>query len=139
MKANCRRRRHSRHTVAHVTYSDLFLLAQWQSNSSHDSCLAVKAAASPPMRGGAVGDDGRAACASAHPQARRSATTRTTTPCGERRCRGPYLLFDPVGPQGRPWMWASGHDGQIKRAAHGYAATREQAMAAFAESWRRSS
>jgi hypothetical protein len=34
-------------------------------------------------------------------------------------------------------MWASGHDGQIKRAAQGYAATREEAMAAFAESWRR--
>lgn len=35
MKANCRRRRHSRHTVAHATSSDPFLLAQWQSNSSH--------------------------------------------------------------------------------------------------------
>lgn len=33
-------------------------------------------------------------------------------------------------------MWASGHDGQIKRAAHGCAATREEAMAAFAKSWR---
>ena len=43
-----------------------------------------------------------------------------------------------VAPQGRPWMWASGHDGQIARAAHGYAATREEAMAAFARSWRRS-
>jgi hypothetical protein len=47
MKANCRRRRHSRHTVVQITYSDLFPLAQWQSNSSHDSCLAAKAA-SPP-------------------------------------------------------------------------------------------
>jgi hypothetical protein len=54
-KANCRRLRHSRHTVAHVTYSDLFPLVQWQSNSSHDSCVAVKVAASPPMPG-AVGD-----------------------------------------------------------------------------------
>jgi hypothetical protein len=31
-------------------------------------------------------------------------------------------------------MWGSGHE--IKRAAHGYAATREEAMAAFAKSWR---
>jgi len=36
-----------------------------------------------------------------------------------------------------PWMWASGHGGHIERAAHGYAATREEAMAAFARSWRR--
>jgi hypothetical protein len=33
-------------------------------------------------------------------------------------------------------MWASGHNGQIKRAAHGYEPTREVAMAAFAKSWR---
>src|SRR5262245_25569052 len=43
----------------------------------------------------------------------------------------------PTAPQGRPWMWASGHNGDIKRAAYGYAATREEAMAAFAKSWRR--
>jgi hypothetical protein len=42
-----------------------------------------------------------------------------------------------VAPQDRPWMWASGHNGDIKRAAHGYEATREAAMAAFAKSWRR--
>jgi hypothetical protein len=42
------------------------------------------------------------------------------------------FFLDAVGPQGRPWMWASGHDGQIKRAAHGYAAAREEAMAALA-------
>jgi hypothetical protein len=41
-------------------------------------------------------------------------------------------------PQERPWMWASGDNGDIKRAAHGYEATREAAMAAFAKSWRRS-
>jgi hypothetical protein len=40
-------------------------------------------------------------------------------------------------PKHRPWMWASGHNGEIKRAAHGYEATREAAMAAFAKSWRR--
>jgi hypothetical protein len=28
-------------------------------------------------------------------------------------------------------MWASGHNGEIKRAAHGYAETREAAMAAL--------
>src|SRR5262245_59987034 len=41
-----------------------------------------------------------------------------------------------VAPQDRPWMWASGHNGEIKRAAHGYEPTREAAMAAFAKSWR---
>jgi hypothetical protein len=38
-----------------------------------------------------------------------------------------------VAPEGRPWMWASGHNGDIKRAAYGYEATREEAMAAFAK------
>jgi hypothetical protein len=33
-------------------------------------------------------------------------------------------------------MLASGHNGDIRRAAHGYEATREEAMAAFAKSWR---
>jgi hypothetical protein len=42
-----------------------------------------------------------------------------------------------VAPQDRPWMWASGHGRHIKRAAHGFEATREAAMAAFAKSWRR--
>jgi hypothetical protein len=43
----------------------------------------------------------------------------------------------PVAPQGRPWMWASGHSADsIKRAAHGYERTRAAAMAAFAKSWR---
>jgi hypothetical protein len=43
----------------------------------------------------------------------------------------------PIAPQDRHWMWASGHNGHIRRAAHGYEPTREQAMAAFAKSWRR--
>jgi hypothetical protein len=43
----------------------------------------------------------------------------------------------PIAPQNRPWMRASGHNGHIRRAAHGYAATREAAMIAFAKSWRR--
>ena len=40
-------------------------------------------------------------------------------------------------PVGSPWMWtlASGH--QDRTPTHGYAATREAAMAAFAKSWRR--
>jgi hypothetical protein len=50
---------------------------------------------------------------------------------------GRIFFLDAVGPQGRPWTWASGHNGDIKRAAHGYESTREQAMAAFAKSWRR--
>jgi hypothetical protein len=50
---------------------------------------------------------------------------------------GRIFFLDAVGPQGRPWMWASGHNGDIKRAAHGYEPTREAAMAAFKRSWRR--
>jgi hypothetical protein len=50
---------------------------------------------------------------------------------------GRIFFLDAVGPQGHPWMWASGHNGDIRRAAHGYEATREAAMAAFAKSWRR--
>jgi len=42
-----------------------------------------------------------------------------------------------AAPQDRPWMWASGHNGDIKRAAYGYEPTREAATAAFAKSWRR--
>jgi len=34
-------------------------------------------------------------------------------------------------------MWTSGKNGHIRRAAHGYAETSEEAMAAFAKSWRR--
>jgi hypothetical protein len=34
-------------------------------------------------------------------------------------------------------MWASGHNGDIRRAAHGYEPTRAAAMAAFAKNWRR--
>jgi hypothetical protein len=47
---------------------------------------------------------------------------------------GRIFFLDAVGPQGRPSMWASGHHGNIKRAAHGYEPTREAAMAAFAKS-----
>jgi hypothetical protein len=51
---------------------------------------------------------------------------------------GRIFLLGAVAPQGRPWMWASGHSAAtIKRARHGYEPTREAAMAAFAKSWRR--
>ena len=36
----------------------------------------------------------------------------------------------PIAPQDRPWMWASGHNRHIRRAAQ-YEPTREAAMAAF--------
>jgi hypothetical protein len=43
-----------------------------------------------------------------------------------------------AAPDGTPWMWtlAFGHHEDRTR-THGHAATREQAMAAFAKSWRR--
>jgi hypothetical protein len=50
---------------------------------------------------------------------------------------GRIFFLDAVGPQGRPWMWASGHNGDIRRAAHGCEPTREDAMMAFAMGWRR--
>jgi hypothetical protein len=42
----------------------------------------------------------------------------------------------PIAPNGCSWMWASGHNRGIRRTAHGYEATREAAIAAFAKSWR---
>jgi hypothetical protein len=42
---------------------------------------------------------------------------------------GRIFCLDAVGPQGRAWMWCSEHGGHIERAAHGYAETREAAMA----------
>ena len=51
---------------------------------------------------------------------------------------GRIFHLDAAAPEGRPWMWASGHSADsMKRAAHGYAVTREEAMAAFAKSWRK--
>jgi len=43
-----------------------------------------------------------------------------------------------AAPVGTPWMWtlAFGHH-EDRWPTHGYAATREAAMAAFAKSWRR--
>jgi hypothetical protein len=50
---------------------------------------------------------------------------------------GRIFHLEGAAPEGRPWMWASGHGVHIKRAAHGYEPTREATMAAFAKSWRR--
>jgi hypothetical protein len=47
------------------------------------------------------------------------------------------IFKSPGAPADRPWMWASGHNGNYRRAAFGYEATREAAMAAFAKSWHR--
>ena len=48
------------------------------------------------------------------------------------------LFISAAGPADRQWMWASGHNGDIiRRAAHGYEPTREEAMQAFARSWHR--
>jgi hypothetical protein len=43
-----------------------------------------------------------------------------------------------AAPVGQPWMWtlAFGHH-EDRTPTHGYAATREEAMKAFAKSWRR--
>jgi len=43
-----------------------------------------------------------------------------------------------AAPVGSPWMWmlAFGHH-EDRTPTHGYAATREDAMTAFAKSWRR--
>jgi len=49
---------------------------------------------------------------------------------------GRIFHLQAAAPEGRPWMWASGHGRQMRRTAHGYAATREEAMTAFAKSWR---
>jgi hypothetical protein len=47
------------------------------------------------------------------------------------------IFLSPGAPQERPWMWASGHNGDISRAAFGDEPTREAALAAFAKRWRR--
>src|SRR5215470_6142958 len=42
-----------------------------------------------------------------------------------------------AAPVGSPWLWSYGFNPLERRPAHGYEATREAAMAAFAKSWRR--
>jgi hypothetical protein len=48
------------------------------------------------------------------------------------------IMETAAAPVGQPWMWtlAFGHH-EDRTPTHGYAATREAAMAAFAKSWRR--
>jgi hypothetical protein len=48
------------------------------------------------------------------------------------------IMETAAAPVGQPWMWtlAFGHH-EDRTPTHGYAATREDAMAAFAKSWRR--
>jgi hypothetical protein len=42
-----------------------------------------------------------------------------------------------AAPVGSPWTWTYGFDPLVRKPQHGYAATREAAMAAFAKSSRR--
>jgi hypothetical protein len=44
------------------------------------------------------------------------------------------IFLSPGAPQNCPWMRTSGHNGEMRRSAHGYEPTREAAMAAFAKS-----
>jgi hypothetical protein len=42
------------------------------------------------------------------------------------------IFKEPVPPQDQPWMWASGHNREIRQAARGYnEPAREAAMVAF--------
>jgi hypothetical protein len=49
---------------------------------------------------------------------------------------GPHHASSRITPKGSPWMWtrAFGHH-EGRTPTHGYEATREAAMAAFAKSW----
>jgi hypothetical protein len=48
------------------------------------------------------------------------------------------ILHAAAAPVGSPWMWTLIFDYHEDRSpTHGYEATREAAMAAFAKSWRR--
>jgi hypothetical protein len=42
-----------------------------------------------------------------------------------------------AAPVGSSWLWTYGFDPRERQPAHGYEQTREAAMAAFANSWRR--
>jgi hypothetical protein len=46
------------------------------------------------------------------------------------------IFLMPIGLKGRPWMWVI-RDRKGRTPTHGYEATREAAMAAFAKSWLR--
>ena len=74
--------------------------------------------------------------------------TRTTSSSNARRLAGEWNDDDfdvlahgfkvNAAPVGNPWMWTLAFGYHRDRAPnHGYTATREAAMAAFAKSWRR--
>ena len=46
------------------------------------------------------------------------------------------IMKTEAAPVGMPWMWTLAF-GENRAPTHGYAATREATMAAFAKSWRR--
>jgi hypothetical protein len=51
---------------------------------------------------------------------------------------GGRIILSPAAPDSRPLMWALAYGHHEDRSpTHGYGATREAAMAAFAKSWRR--
>ena len=48
------------------------------------------------------------------------------------------IFLMPIGPRGRPWMWASGHNRAIERTVHGYEPTRlrwRRSLRAGDENW----
>lgn len=48
------------------------------------------------------------------------------------------IVLSDVSPAERPWMWSLDHEFyQVREQTHGYEATREDAMQAFARSWHR--
>ena len=50
------------------------------------------------------------------------------------------VFLSPDGPQEQQWMWTVAHVySEGRTPTHGYEATREAAMGAFAKSWRRES
>jgi len=56
------------------------------------------------------------------------------SPTARHHGKGPKHEATPVGSS---WLWTYGFDPRERQPAHGYAVTREAAMAAFAKSWRR--
>jgi hypothetical protein len=52
------------------------------------------------------------------------------------RPSGEWSDDDYDSPVGSPWIWTYGFDPIVLKPAHGYATTREDAMATFAKSWR---
>jgi hypothetical protein len=90
--------------------------------------------------GGRFGINGsNATCPNADPQARADRLEEDFDGLENGVVVGRIFFLDAVaGRRAVPWMWASGHNGDLRRAAHGYEPTREAAMAAFAKSWRES-